>query len=77
MVYDRMSHILMKAPGGPQDCLVSVKLSLVRQKSEVDSASNSRTRGPGFDTRFGHILSFPHPLIQKGQLSVTGKSMFT
>lgn len=25
VVYDRMSHILMKAPGGPQDCLTYVK----------------------------------------------------
>ena len=32
-------------------------------------------RGPGFDTRSGHILSCLLPLIQEGQLSVTGKSM--
>ena len=30
-----------------------------------------------FDTRSGHILSFPLLLIQEGQLSVTGESMCT
>ena len=34
-------------------------------------------RGPGFDTRSGHMLSFLFPLIQEGQLSVTGESMCT
>ena len=34
-------------------------------------------RGPGFDTRSGHILLFLLPLIQEGQLSVTGESMHT
>ena len=33
--------------------------------------------GPGFDTRSGHILSFLLPLIQEGQVSVTGESMCT
>ena len=32
-------------------------------------------RGPRFDTRSGHILSFLLPLIQEGQLSVTDESM--
>ena len=36
-----------------------------------------KTRGPGFDTRSGYILSFNPPLIQEGQLSVTGESMCT
>ena len=45
--------------------------------SAVGSASDSRARGPGFDTRSGHILSFLLPLIQEGQLSVTGDSMST
>ena len=45
--------------------------------SEVGSASVSRTRDPGFDTRSGHILSFLLPLIQEGRLSVTGESMCT
>ena len=45
--------------------------------SAVGSASDSRARGPGFDTRSGHILSFLLPLIQEGQLSVTGESMST
>ena len=43
----------------------------------VGSASDSRARGLGFDTRSGHILSFLLPLIQEGQLSVTGGSMCT
>ena len=46
-------------------------------RSAVGSASDSRARGPGFDIRSGHILSFLLPLIQDGQLSVTGKSMCT
>ena len=37
----------------------------------------SGVRGPGFDTRFGNILSFLLPLFQEGQLSVTGESMWT
>ena len=40
-------------------------------------ASDPRARGPGFDTRSGQILSFLLPLIQEGQLSVTGGSMCT
>ena len=40
-------------------------------RSAVDSTSNSRARGPGFDTRSGHILWFLLPLIQEGHLSVT------
>ena len=36
-----------------------------------------KVRGPGFDARSGHILSFLLPLIQEGQLSVTGESMCT
>ena len=43
--------------------------------SAVCSASNSGARGPGFDTWSGHILSFILPLIQEGQLSVTGESI--
>ena len=43
----------------------------------VGSASDSRGRGPGFDTQSGHILSFLLPLIQEGQLSVTSESMCT
>ena len=41
------------------------------------SASASRAIGPGFNTRSGHILSFLRPLIQEGQLAVTGESMCT
>ena len=46
-------------------------------RSAVGSASDSRGRGHGFDTRSGHILSFLLLLIQEGQLSVTGESMCT
>ena len=34
-------------------------------------------RGPGFETRSDHTLSFLLPLIQERQLSVTGESMCT
>ena len=44
-------------------------------RSAVGRTSDSRARGPGFDTRSGHILSYLLPLIQDGQLSVTGESM--
>ena len=37
------------------------------------SAFDSRARGPKFDTRSGHMLSFPHLLIPDGQLSATGE----
>ena len=43
--------------------------------SAVSSLSDSRARGPRFDTRSGHKVSFLLPLIQEGQLSVTGESM--
>ena len=42
-------------------------------RSAVDSASASRARGRGFDTRSDHLLSFLLLLIQEGQLSVTGE----
>ena len=32
-----------------------------------------KSRGPGFDTRSGNILSFLLPIFQAGQLSVTGR----
>ena len=44
-------------------------------RSAVGRAPDSLVRGPGFDTRSGHILSFLLPLIQEGQMSVTGESM--
>ena len=49
----------------------------VGPRSAVSSESDSRARGPRFDTRSGHILSFLLPLIQEGQLSATGESMCT
>ena len=45
------------------------------RRSAVGRAPDSKVRGSGFDTRSGYILSFLLPLIQEGQLSVTGKSM--
>ena len=39
-----------------------------RPRGAVGSASDLRARGPGFDTRSGHILSFALLLIQEGQL---------
>ena len=44
-------------------------------RSAVGSTSDSRARGPGFNTRTGHILLFLLPLNQEGQLSVTGESI--
>ena len=41
----------------------------------VGRAPDSSVRGPEFDTQSGHILLFLLPLIQEGQLSVTGESM--
>ena len=46
-------------------------------RSAVGRAPDSSDRGAGFDTRSGCILSFLLPLIQEGQLSVTGESMCT
>ena len=37
--------------------------------SAVGKVSDIRARGPGFDTRSGHILLFLFLLIQEGQLS--------
>ena len=56
---------------------ISLPWNTVGLRSAVGSASDSRAMGrsPGFDTRSGHILSFPLPLNQEEQLSVTGKSM--
>ena len=44
-------------------------------RSAVGRAPDMQVRGPGLDTRSGHTLFFLLPLIQEGQLSVTGKSM--
>ena len=52
-----------------------------KQMSEISFKGLTKirrgNRGPGFDTWSGHILSFLFPLIQEGQLSVTGESMCT
>ena len=50
---------------------------MAEPRSAVDSASDSRVRDPGFDTRSGHILSLLLPLIQEGQWSVTGENICT
>ena len=42
-------------------------------RSAVGSTSDPKARGPGFDTRSGHILPFLLPLIQEGQLSGMAK----
>ena len=47
-------------------------ITVAGQCSAVGSSSDSRSRGPGFDIRSGHILSFLLLLVQEGQLSVTG-----
>ena len=44
---------------------------LLNFRSAINSASDSRSRGIEFDTRFGHLLSFLLPLIQEGRLSLT------
>ena len=41
--------------------------------SAVSSASDSRARGHGFDTRSDHILSFLLPLIQEGSCQLLAK----
>ena len=57
--------------------LVYSSTVIAGSRSTVGSASDSRARWPGFDTQSSHILSFLLPLIQEGQLSVTGESMCT
>ena len=56
---------------------VNTDLLLARAgpRSAVGRAPDSNVRGPGFDTWSGHLFSFILPLIQEGQLSVTGESM--
>ena len=46
-------------------------------RNAIGSSSDLKARGPGFDIRSDKIFSFLLPLIQEGQLSVTGKSMCT
>ena len=48
-----------------------------RRPSAVESASDVRARGQGFDTRSGNILQCLLPLIQEGQFSVFRESMYT
>ena len=46
-----------------------------RPHSIVGSMCDSRARGPELDTQSPHIFSFLLPLIQEGQLSVSGESV--
>ena len=57
--------------------IINNKFKEAGPRSAIGSASDSRARGPGFDTRSGHILSFLLPLVQEGQLLVTGESICT
>ena len=52
-------------------------LNGIRRYIAVGSVSDSKARGRGFDARSGHTLSFLLPLIQEGQLSVTGENWCT
>ena len=55
---------------------MSLYISTAGPRSAVGRAPE-QGRGPGFDIQSGHILLFLLPLIQEGQLSVTGESMCT
>ena len=50
---------------------------LAGPRSAVGRAPDSYVRGPWFDTRSGHTLSFLLQLIQEGQLAVTGERICT
>ena len=52
-------------------------LSTAGLRRAVGRVSDSQAKGPGFDTRSGHILWLLLPLFQEGQLSVNGESMCT
>ena len=65
---------------GLHESITNIQVSTGRRAephSAVSSMSDSRARGPGFNTRSSHILLFLLPLIQEGGLSVTGESMCT
>ena len=57
-------------------CLFSF-IPVAGPRSADGSVSDPRAKGLGFDTQSIHILSFLLPLIQEGQLSVTGGNMCT
>ena len=71
------THRARSAMTFSQRLISSVATLCAGSRCAVGSASDSRVRGPGFDNRSGHILSFLLPLIEEGQLSVTGESMCT
>ena len=58
----------------PRDMMLAVQIGLAGPRSAVGSASDSKARGPGFDTRSDHLISFLLPLIQEQKLSATGGS---
>ena len=53
------------------------KISFVCGQTSRTVGTASDSRGPKFHIWSGHILSFLLPLIQEGQLSVTGDCMWT
>ena len=59
----------------PRDMLLAVPIGLAGPRSAVGSASDSKARGPEFDTWSGHLISFLLPLIQERKLSATGDSI--
>ena len=68
-----MSHSFLSLQSSV--CKATDKDGLAGLCSTGDSMSDSRAKGPGFDTQSGHILLFLLSLIQEGQLSVTAKSV--
>ena len=71
MVYNKKKTLLLFI------VIYSALVHMAWPRGAVGSASDSRARGPGFDTKSGHILTFPLSLIQEGQLLVTAESMCT
>ena len=59
------------------NCSKKVQYVLIKSTPITTRKLDSRARGPEFDTWSGHILSFLLPLIQEGQVSVTGESLNT
>ena len=55
----------------------SVLVEVAGRHVAVGGASDSRARLLGLESRSGYLLSFLLPLIQEGQLSVTGESRCT
>ena len=75
----KVLEIMVYTAAGIHNCntLHVIHLLSAGPRSAVGRAPDLQVRCPGFDTLSGHILSFLLPLIQEGQLSVTGKSLCT